>query len=167
MEKIRQMNFFIIANNPKYVKDHTVEKKYQEGDKIVRMNSVWKAKGCRDTFKGKADYHILRTSKNHFSGGKPRQQRKELGILGYGLNEWANRWSTNLKQYNPIIELTDIQETVTKRKVSTGFGIAYYFSNEYPKSTIYLVGFTFKGFIGHHWLAEYNWCSSKENIIAL
>tara|TARA_Y100000385_G_scaffold119185_1_gene124063 strand:- start:42 stop:527 length:486 start_codon:yes stop_codon:yes gene_type:complete len=161
------MNFFIIANNPKYTNNNNVENKYQKGDKVVRLGNTWKAKNCKEILKGKTDYLILRTSKNHFSGGEPRQKRKELGIIGYGLNEWANKWSTNLKQYNPIVELNDIEKNITKRKVSSGFGVAHYFSNKYPEHSIYLVGFAFQGFAGHNWVAERDWCSNKENIILL
>ena len=163
------MNYFIIANNPKYINTNNAENKYQESDKVVRLGNTWKAKNCKEILKDKTDYHILRKSKNHFSGAKPKYKEnvRTFGIVGHNVYGWAKILSIDLNTYNPIIELNDIQENITKTKVSSGFGVAHYFSNKYPDSSIYLVGFGFQGYSEHNWIAERNWCSNKENIILI
>ena len=171
MEKIRdkrtQMNYFIIANNPKYNKHDYVQKKYRKQDKVIRINAI--PKTCKEILKGKTDYHCLRKCKNNFSKRQLIKDRgtKTLGLVGYNLKQWSTQWSVDLNRYNPVIELNNIQKKITERKASTGFGVVYYFSNQYPNSTVYLVGFTFKGFAGHNWSAEKKWCCEKENIVII
>lgn len=158
------MNFFIIANNPKY-ESNDVDKFYSHKDKVVRLGNIWKAKNCKTLLKGKCDIHILRTSPNHFIGCcKPRYKPKSkpYGVIGNNLDLWISENNLNKNDYDPLIDLKD--NIVSNKKVSSGFAAAFYYSTQFPKSNIYLVGFKFSGYVGHDWKKEKQWCLEQENI---
>lgn len=161
------MNFLIIANNKDYNPDITkIQQFYTPKDKIIRLGQIGKSKKCASIFKNRCDIHILRNSLNHF---RPNGQTSYKtitsphGIIGHNLSQWVLKKNRKITDFDPVIELNNIQE-LSGYKISSGFGVAHYYSNKYPKSTIYLIGFTFKGFTGHNWKYEKKWCQEKENI---